>query len=285
MSKNADLGRHFPFLVLLLETSLMPRVFAKPDTLNDLNPQFNQPALTQPVFLNSVPKCGTHLLRNIFRMFVPVAQQYHDAFVQIPNLRQCLPAFNPAKPMLSWGHLLFSDESALATQKAVQYIIVRDPYDWVLARARFFLSDTFQGQMDHLKGGRIKINEMLNMMIFGIYQKAPTLQEIYSHNAVAWLGTGIKLVRYEDVITHLKKLDTPAAEQYFTELLQPVLVNGCLPEDWRRRIELGSDRQQSGTYRENLAGISAEIPDELPDMQKRLVEYAAPGLRHILGYY
>ena len=27
------------------------------------------------VFLNSVPKCGSHLLRNIIRMFVPVDQQ------------------------------------------------------------------------------------------------------------------------------------------------------------------------------------------------------------------
>lgn len=263
----------------------MPTVLAKPDTLNDINGQFSQPPLQQPVFLNSVPKCGTHLLRNIFRMFVPVAQQYHQAFVQIPNLKQCLPAFSLSQPMLSWGHLLFSDDSALATQSAVHYVIVRDPYDWVLARARFFLSDTFQGQMDHLKGGRIKVEEMLNMMIFGIYQKAPTLNEIYTHNAVAWLGTGVKLVRYEDVISHLKKLDTAAAEQYFTDLLQPVLPQGSLPVDWRRRIELGSDRKQSGTYRENLAGATVELPDELPVMQKQLVEYAAPGLRRMLGYF
>ncbi len=268
-----------------LEMILMPRVLAKPDTLNDINPQFVQQQLKKPVLLNSVPKCGTHLLRNIFRMFVPVAQQYHDAFIQIPNLRQCLPALNLASPKLSWGHLLFSDESALATQQVVHYVIVRDPYDWVLARARFFLSDTFQGQMDHLKGGRVKIEEMLNMMIFGIYQKAPTLNEIYTHNAVAWLGTGIKLVRYEDVIKHLKALDTESSESYFKDLLQPVLDDGNLPADWRKRIELGSDRKQSGTYRENLAGLAAELPETLPDIQKRLVEYAAPGLRHMLGYY
>ncbi|WP_189431897.1 hypothetical protein [Alishewanella longhuensis] len=263
----------------------MPTVFAKPDTLNEINHQFEQSPLQQPVFLNSVPKCGTHLLRNIFRMFVPVAQQYHQAFVQIPNLRHCLPAFNPKQPMLSWGHLLFSDDSALATQSAVHYVIVRDPYDWVLARARFFLSDTFQGQMDHLKGGRVSIEEMLNMMIFGIYQKAPTLNEIYTHNSIAWLGTGIKLVRFEDVIKHLKILNTPAAERYFTDLLQPVLKDGVLPDDWRKRLEVGSDRKQSGTYRENLVGLTSELPDELPDIQKRLVEYAAPGLRHMLGYY
>ena len=42
----------------------MPTVNAKPDTLNEINKRFEQKPLTHPVFLNSVPKCGTHL--NIF---------------------------------------------------------------------------------------------------------------------------------------------------------------------------------------------------------------------------
>ena len=60
---------------------------------------------------------------------------------------------------------------------------------------------------------------------------------------------------------------------------------GELPEDWRERVRVGSDRQQSGTARENLAGGGKyEVPDELPEIQKRLVNYAAPGLREVLGY-
>ena len=46
------------------------------DNLNERNAEFPQVPLTQPVFLNSVPKAGTHLIRNIMRMFVPVEQQY-----------------------------------------------------------------------------------------------------------------------------------------------------------------------------------------------------------------
>jgi len=262
----------------------MPRVIAKPDSLNELNSDFQQHPLRHPVFLNSVPKCGTHLIRNIFRMFVPVAQQYHNAFVQIPILRQHLAAFSPQQPMLSWGHLLFSDESAIALRHVPHIIVVRDPYDWVLARARFFLSDTFQGSLEHLKGGKVSIEEMLNMMIFGIYQKAPTLNEIFTHNAISWLGTGVKLVRYEDMVKHLKALDKPEAEAYFKELLS-VLQLPEWPSDWKQRILVGSDRKQSGTHRENLRGLDAELPDELPLIQKQLVEYAAPGLRNLLGYY
>ncbi|MCW9017764.1 MAG: hypothetical protein OQJ89_12410, partial [Kangiellaceae bacterium] len=57
-----------------------------------------------------------------------------------------------------------------------------------------------------------------------------------------------------------------------------------LPEDWETRIKVGSDRKQSGTARENLSGKKFEIPNELPDIQKQMVDYAAPNLRKILGY-
>ncbi len=261
----------------------MPVIRAKADNLNELNANFAQTPLTEPVFLNSVPKCGTHLIRNIFRMFVPVAQQYHAAFIQIPILRQHLAAFSAATPRLSWGHLLFSDDSAIALRKVHHLVLVRDPYDWVLARARFFLSDTFQGSLEHLKHGNVAMDEILNMMIFGIHDKVPTLQEIYQHNACSWLGTKATLVRYEELAGHLKNLHTDAASNYFTALLRAGGIRE-LPADWRERVVVGSDRKQSGTARENLSGLSVDIPDELPAAQKRLVEFAAPGLRQILGY-
>ena len=262
----------------------MPTIHAKADNLNELNGNYTQVPLKHPVFLNSVPKCGTHLLRNILRMFVPVTQQYHKAFIQIPLLQQHQQqAFSKSRPCLSWGHLLFSDDSAMALKDIPHMVLVRDPFDWVLARARFFLSDTFQGNLEHLKDGNVSNEEVLNMMIFGIYGKAPTLQEIYLNNAVAWLGTGVHLIRYEELIRNLKSLHSPDAESYFSELFR-ILGIETLPSDWRERVEVGSDRKQSGTARENLAGGVAELPEELPEMQKQLVEIAAPGIRAVLGY-
>lgn len=83
----------------------MPKIVLKGDNLNRLNADFTQQRLEEPAFLNSVPKCGTHLLRNIVRMFVPVNQQYHAAFIQHAVLRQHQAAFSPVMPQLSWGHL------------------------------------------------------------------------------------------------------------------------------------------------------------------------------------
>jgi len=261
----------------------MPRVIAKPDTLNQINTDYQQVPLTAPIFLNSVPKCGSHLMKNIMRMFVPVTQQYDSAFIQIPVLEQHKQAFNPETPKLSWGHLLFADNSTIYLKHTRHILMVRDPYDWVLARARFFLSENFQGGVDHLKNGNVAIDEMLNMMIFGIYQKIPTMAEIFENNCLAWMGTKVKLVKYEDMIKHLKALDGEEAAQFFEELLDHCDIN--LPNDWRKRVRVGADRKQSGTARENLSIASEQvIPDELPDMQKKMVNVAAPGLRAILGY-
>jgi hypothetical protein len=261
----------------------MPRIVAKADNLNELNKNFEQVKLGQPVFLNSVPKCGTHLLRNIVRMFVPVKQQYHDAFIQIPLLHKHLRAFSKKSPVLSWGHLLFSDNSAIALEGVNHVVLYRDPYDWVLARTRFFLSDTFQGKMEHLKGSKVSVDEVMNMMIFGIYDKAPHMQDIYMHNAVAWIGTKAKMLKMEDLVHAVTNLDSDDAEQYFASTLKYCGIP-TLPDDWRERVRIGSDRKQSGTARENLVGLKFVVPDVLPDEQKRLVDFAIPGLRELLGY-
>lgn len=260
----------------------MPTVHAKGDNLNEANRRFPQAPLASPVFLNSVPKCGTHLLRNVLRMFVPVEQQYHRTFIQIPNLSQHLGAFARAKPLLSWGHLLFSDDSSIALREVRHLLLVRDPYDWVLARARFFFSDTFQGSLDHLKGGRVSVEEMLNMMILGIHGKAPGMAEIFTHNALGWLGTKVVLLKYENLTGQLRDLDSAAAQSYFAGLLDHCGI--ALPADWRERVRIGADREQSGTARENLAGSAPPLPAELPRVQKDLVDFVAPGLRRLLGY-
>lgn len=260
----------------------MPRVRMKPDTLNDENRKFEQTPLKQPLFLNSVPKSGSHLLRNIVRMFVPVEQQYDVQFIQWPNLREHAHAFDPGKNMLSWGHLLYSDESIMRLKPARKIVLVRDPYSWVLARARFFVSEEFTSNIDHIKEGKLSVPELLNLMIFGVYQKAPPMSEIYSLNAAAWIGIGGLLVRYEDIIANLKNLDSPEAEVYFRNLFTACGIE--TPDDWRERVRVGSDRKQSSTARENLTGLSVEFPKELPLEQKRLVDFAAPGLRALLGY-
>lgn len=254
------------------------------DTLNEQVGRFEQAPLKQPVLVNSVPKGGTHLLRNILRMFVPVEQHHDRDFVQIPNMHLHLDAFNPHEPKLACGHLLFSDQSLANIRFARHILLVRDPYDWVLARARFFVSEEFeQENIQHLKSGVFSADAILNMMIFGIHQKSPALIDIYTHNAAAWLGTGVHLVRYEDAVRAVNDLDSPDSEAFFSALLDAAGIER--PDDWRDRVTIGADRKRSRTARENLKlPQGLEFPTALPETQRRLVDFHAPGLRDLLGY-
>ena len=105
------------------------------DNLDQRSREFEQRPLRQPVFLNSVPKGGTHLVRNILRMFLPPEQHYDHGFIQGPNLTRNAVAFQA--PYLSCGHLLFGDQAVTALARTRHILLIRDPYDWVLARARF----------------------------------------------------------------------------------------------------------------------------------------------------
>jgi hypothetical protein len=253
----------------------------KPDTLNEENRKFEQKPLDHPLFLNSVPKCGSHLMRNIMRMFVPVEQHYDVQFVQHQIIHDHLGAFSDPRNFLSWGHLMFTDVTAVAVGSTPHIVLVRDPYDWAIARGRFFVSDEFKG-FELLKEGTLSVEAILNMMIFGIPEKAVPLAAMFTYNAIAWLGTGAYLVRYEELVAAVKDLDGDEADRFFADLFAACRVDR--PDDWRERVRIGSDRKQSGTARENLTGVGVEFPAKLPELQKRMIDMAAPGLRAILGY-
>jgi hypothetical protein len=255
----------------------------KPDSLDAETVRFAPEPLRQPLFLNSIPKSGSHLLRNILRMFVPVQQQYREQFIQWPNIRQHLDAFDPARNYMSFGHLFFTDGPAIELAHVRKILLYRDPQEWVLSRARFYLSDEFQGELEHLKDGRISVDDLLTLMIFGIRTVVPSLNHMYELNVVAWLASDIFVVRYEDLLEHVQAIETDRAKSYFAALFEACGISP-VPANWKERVLVGADRRQSGTARENLTGIRVKLPETLPDRHKQLIDYAAPGLRAILGY-
>lgn len=261
----------------------MAEIFMERDTLDALNAQFSQTPLRAPIFLNSLPKSGTHLLRNILRMFVPVEQQHQTDFIQWPNLAQNRRAFDPSAPKLSWGHLFLADASVVETASTRRVLLYRDPRSWALARARFYLSDQFQGELDHLKAAPLSAADWLTFMIFGVPGKVPSLKDMYELNVVAWLGTDCLAVRYEDLLAKLAQLDTSEAGDYFMRLFDHCQIP--LPQDWRARITVGADRRHSATAREKLSGVGVSLPETLPTTHQALLDQHAPGLRALLGYH
>ena len=262
----------------------MPEVSVAPDTINEENAKFTQVGLSRSVFLNSLPKSGSHLLRNILRMFVPVNQVYGPQFVQFPNLKQHLGAFDPNRRHLISGHLLYSDNTAILANRTNKILLVRDPYSWVLSQARFFVSDIVSSNFEHIKSGALSVDDLIGLMIFGMYKKSPPMRQQYELYAVGWLSADTHMVRYEDLLANVNSIDTDAARSYFTELLEKCGI--APPEDWKERVTIGADRKQSATARENIntGETLFDFPRELTDKHKQMVDFAAPGLRELLGY-
>lgn len=261
----------------------MPTIKLKQDSLDEDTARFAPDRISEPLFVNSLQKSGSHLLKNILRMFVPLDQQYREQFIQWGNLKDHLHAFLPQFPFFSYGHLFFSDASAIELAGVRKILLYRDPYSWVLARARFFVSDEFEGNVSFLKEGKLSVDDLLTLMIFGIPKKAPSLADMYELNVAAWLGSAAYPVRYEDLVRHVRDLESSEAEEYFSGLLEACGI-ARLPANWRERVRVGSDRRHSGTARENLTGVHVELPDTLPEKHRRLVDYASPRLRRLLGY-
>ena len=259
------------------------RIRLKADTLDQDIARFSHNRLRHHLFLNSVPKSGSHLLKNVMRMFVPLEDVYSKHFIQWGNMQGHLAAFDRARPQLSWGHLLFSDASAVETAHVRKIILVRDPYKWVLARARFYVSEQFGDNSAVVKASGLSADHLINLMIFGIHQKALPMREMYNLTAIAWRAHDAHWVRFEDLLDAVRNVDTPAGEAFFARLLDLAGL-GPLPADWRERVKIGSDPRQSGTARENLRNIAIDIPEVLSDQHRELVDYAAPGLRRLLGY-
>jgi hypothetical protein len=253
----------------------------KPDNLDEIGQRFERERLTQSVFLNSVPKAGTHLIRNILRMFVHPDQHWRREYIQHALLSRSRDAFLADRPMISWGHMLFSDESSVALRDTRHIVLVRDPYDWVLARARFYLSDEFQSSLEHIKNGGAAIEDVIMMMILGAHGRVPDLKDVFSMNAVAWMGSHAVIVRYEDIVDSLNDLGSKRAEAFFRQLLADCGL--ALPSDWRDRVEAGADPKESRTARENLK-VTVEVPKVLSETHRRVVDFHAPGLRALLGY-
>jgi hypothetical protein len=246
--------------------------------------RFTPLPLPQPLFVNSLRKSGSHMLANILRMFVPIEQLYRGHYIQLDNFKDHLRAWDRSARLMSVGHLFFTPRSAAALAGVRTLLLYRDPYSWVISQARFFLADQFQGGIPTLKHPQMSTDDLLTLMIFGIRQKLRPMRNIYLHNVVQWLGQpNVYAVRYEDLVRHRDAITTGEAEAYFRDLLGACGIDP-IPDDWAERIRTGGDPSRSGTARENLTGISKTLPDELPEKHRRLIEYAAPGLRNLLGY-
>jgi hypothetical protein len=219
-------------------------------------------------------------------MFAPVTQ-VHRTFVGDWNITDQSEHLRQGRSKLFTGHVNFDRATLLFARQCRHVLIVRDPYDYVLAQARYLCSDSMAAEHStFVKTNRLRFEEIFSLIVFGspIAPYWPSVQEIFMRNAVAWLALGVPVFCYEDVVFHLPRIGNRESDIYFAQLLS-VIGFTSLPEDWRERVRHGANPLISASWRYNLKMSSgASIPDHLSEGQRQLVDVAYPGLRACLGY-
>lgn len=256
------------------------------------NAMFEHTPLKQPTVLITVAKSGSHLVRNILCMFMPMEQQDYSHTDLAPIRENKIIT----TPTFRWGHIAITPNAANVLQNAKKILLVRDPYDWVLSMARFTTTYLLTGRErnhqphphdDIYRNKGVTIEELFSIIITGtdVRNQHPSLRSAYVPIAVGWKDLDVHMVRYETVCLHVKALregtDNEETREYFRNLVGAFNID--LPDDWKQRVITGADKHLSMTARENL-GKNYDIPHVLPTRFKRLVDFTVPGLREYLGY-
>jgi hypothetical protein len=246
---------------------------------------FPMQQLQRAIHVNSVPKCGTYLLRNVLLSFVGFASSDSLKFVENFNIRDRESSFAAESPKYTWGHVNHIDEAVRIIGSSKILVLVRDPYDYVLSMTRFFYSEQEDSKFArYVKAHKLSVDRVISFVIFGNYNDENLcvgVKDQFIANAVAWMAGDSMLVRYEELLRHCKNPQSPESLTYFRELLAACGLE--LPADWRDRVRLAASPRFSWTARENLQ-VSLPIPNELSFEYRTMVELAAPGLRRALGY-
>ncbi len=255
------------------------------DLLEAANRSFQQTPLSQSVVLSSVPKCGTLLLRNILLMFVPW-EQIHLPFITDSNVFEALPT---RTPQLLTGHLTRSPATAVLLRGHRLLVLVRDPGDSVLAHARFMFSEQMANTCAlgaYARHHMLSLDEIIPFIITGwrlqfgdLRDDHPSVAQMFVNFALAWVDQ-VFLVRYEELLRMTACVESEEAYRYFERLLGACGI--VLPDDWRERVTVGSNRALSGSDsgRFDVRGDRRHLTER----EMLLLSAVAPGIIELLGY-
>lgn len=173
-----------------------------------------------PVFANSKPKSGSHLLLQIMNGFCRIAPYAYVAADPVRTIRasggrrpdehvladlQALPA-----GVIGWGYVDATPANLafLATPGRVNYFIYRDPRDMLVSHV-FFATDMHQGHGMHAFYQALpNFNERLKVAITGINQDGLFMVDVRQRyeGVFQWLEQPSTLcLRFEDLINNREK--------------------------------------------------------------------------------
>jgi len=232
-------------------------------------------------FINSHPKSGTHLLRNILLHF-NTPEIYKDILLY-DTVQAALQ--EPKPDQIYMGHVSYAeyDESPKGAMRSV--LLLRHPGAIALALARAFY-DRNSMRPDHLyMREHDSFEEIVRRVVSGYeYQelKFRSLASSLAQFSLDWIAEVDFVVRFEDIERHLR-----ADDSTLTTWFGPILAEifGTLPTDAAQRIRAGAGGGISATYSRTAMSARDEFqPENVYDLLPAVQAQRLRGIASALGY-
>ena len=245
-----------------------------------------------PIFGNSKPKSGSHLLVQILNGFTRIMPYAYVAAETVRTIRKDGRRKSPEEiasdlrsiPMgvIGWGYVEVSSEvvSVLCQPRRVNYFIYRDPRDLLVSQV-FFATDMHEGHgMHEFYKSLPDFGERLKVAITGIDRdgmKMVSVNERYK-GVFEWLTQpGVMSIRFEDLINR--------REATLNAMLDEVERTGySIPTPREGALEIlveAIQPKKSHTFR---SGTTGGWRDYFTDEHKKLFKDVAGDLLVRLGY-
>ncbi len=248
--------------------------------------------LTKPVFVCSVPKSGTHLLKGILTsifgedlVFPPETYGSYLLLNELDILTQ-----SELKNKIYFGHIQYSKKLSDRLAGLPKLLLVRDPRDYIVSQAYYWdkhkkIESSLEQIYRELPGWDVK----LSAAIFGMRRRGGNegsvllpVNESFMNHCINWLhSSNSLLVRFEDIVGSQFGGDNDRVIQTVRSILYFI---GSTIDDEERLLDciyLGSDPAKSQTFRSGKIGSWRQEFNTDHVKQFKLV---APGLVSVLRY-
>ena len=245
-----------------------------------------------PIFGNSKPKSGSHLLLQILNGFTQIMPYAYVAADPIRTIKKdggrrtvddvAMDLRRIPQGVIGWGYVEASDENVavLCQPERVNYFIYRDPRDMLVSQV-FFATDMHEGHgMHEFYNSLPDFGERLKVAITGIDRdglKMVSVKQRYE-GVFAWLEQpGVMCIRFEDLINQ--------RDATLNAMLDEVEKTGYkIPTPREKALAILVDAIQpkkSHTFRSGKTGGWREY---FSDEHKKLFKGVAGDLLVTLGY-
>jgi len=191
---------------------------------------------SRTALINSTPKAGTHLLRNIISHFA--GENCREQFVMYDDLATTFPL---RETQIVVGHVPWCIDAILATRGLPQILLIRDPVDVLvsLSRAAFAPNET-RGDYVFAREN-LTLHQYMALLVVG-YDiggvSVGSFSRFLHEFMIGWYGQDVFLVDFSEVIA----IEQPLLQELLT------FCGMQLPDDWRSRLAAGMNPRLSATY-------------------------------------